>query len=179
VTSGIARGCAVHRAHRHAAAALLVALGLARGLPSAGVPPAAAGVPPPAVSPRAAGEADSLGSAAHPYPLGTFEARASRRGRAGPIDQFVVRVGPLRAVLQGVPEAAVAAGGARTAGGADSWGPRWDLYSGAGLELLDERFGGVFADGGRQLLRDPLEIPQLGSVEGEEWTGTAGIELRF
>ena len=136
-------------------------------------------IPPASSSGRVPADGDSLGSAAHPIPLNATEVSAPRRTPPGSYDRFEVRLGPVWAALYGVPRTVLHAGGVLDANTDAAWDAEANLYSGGGVEVARDRFGGLFLDGGRVLLRDPLDVLGRGGTDGEYWATSAGFEVRF
>jgi hypothetical protein len=119
------------------------------------------------------------GSAANPILLPTTEASATRRiplPARGPLE-FVL--GPLQVSLYGTPGRVLVAGGGASAPANAYRTCSSNVYVGAGLGVALPLAGGLYVDGGRVTLGDPLDVLGRSGPGGEYWSTTAGVEIRF
>jgi hypothetical protein len=121
--------------------------------------------------------APGLGSSGSPIPLAGVGVTASGRLERSASGRFQFRVASIPASLVAFP-------GEAPGGSAIAWAdtsattPETDLLEAVGLEVP---LGpdALFLDGGRVLMRDPLEVLGLGGTVGEYWGTSAGLQIRF
>jgi hypothetical protein len=172
----------MRRQHRFLFAMLPSMLGLALlslspGGALAGVP--AGTRPPTPEGARLAQRARSLGSPENPIPVPGTETRALVLGTTGPSDRIRLSLGSLRAWLLGTPGVVLTKGGGPQPMGDLFLPMQLNVFTGGAIEAALGRSSGLYLEGGRVLLRDPIDALGWGQGDGNYWTSSAGLAFRF
>jgi hypothetical protein len=121
-----------------------------------------------------------LGSPENPIPIAGTETRALLVGTAGPADRIAIYVGRLGGWLMGTPGVLLTRGG-----GPDPMGDlllpmQLNVFTGGAIEAALGRSSGLYLEGGRVVLRDPIDVLGWGHGSSSEyWTSSAGLAFRF
>jgi hypothetical protein len=170
------------RVHRIHLAALHLALGLAvicvlpgRTLASGN----SASRPPVLEGPRVTRPAPELGSPENPIPIPGTETRVIVLGAVGPPGRIPIRMGWLRGWLMGTPGVVLTRGGGPDPMGDVTLPMQLNAFTGGAIETALGRSSGFYLEGGRVLLRDPIDVLGWGQGDGNYWTSSAGLAVRF
>jgi hypothetical protein len=121
----------------------------------------------------------SLGSPENPIPVPGTETRGLMIG-AGSSDRIAVHVGSWPGWLIGTPGVVLARGGGPDPIG-DVWSPvQLNVFTGGAIETALGRSSGLYLEGGRVILRDPIDVLGWGGGSGSDyWSSAAGFAVRF
>jgi hypothetical protein len=121
----------------------------------------------------------SLGSQENPIPVAGTETRGLVLG-SGSSDRIAIHLGSLPGWLMGTPGFVLSHGGGPDPMGDVTLPMQLNVFTGGAIETALWRSSGLWLEGGRVLLRDPIDILGWGGGSSSEyWTSSAGFAVRF
>jgi len=128
---------------------------------------------------RISRRAESLGSPENPIPVPGTETRGLLVGR-GSSDRIAIHLGSLPGWLMGTPGVVLSRGGGPDPMGDVTLPMQLNVFTGGAIETALGRSSGLWLEGGRVLLRDPIDVLGWGGGSSSEyWTSSAGFAVRF
>lgn len=123
--------------------------------------------------------APGLGSPENPILIPGTETRALLLRTTAALDQIPIRMGLLRGWLMGTPGEVLSRGGGPDPMGDVMLPIQLNVFTGGAIETALGRSSGIYLEGGRVLLRDPIDVLGWGQGDGNYWTSSAGLAVRF
>jgi hypothetical protein len=114
-----------------------------------------------------------------PIPISGTETSTARLGPQRPRDTIGIQLWSVMASLYGIPMVAPHAdGGVGVIRDASTIFESNDC-SGGGIDVAIARPVGLYLEGGRLTLHEPLDLLEFGDTNGQYWITSAGLEIRF
>jgi hypothetical protein len=121
----------------------------------------------------------SLGSPENPIPVAGTETRGLLLS-VGSSDRIPIHMGSLPGWLMGTPGVVLSRGGGPDPMGDVTLPMQLNVFTGGAIETALGRSSGLWLEGGRILLRDPIDILGWGGGSNSDyWTSSAGFAVRF